>query len=296
MNIHPINYERVQARRCGRGKIYQRAAPFKVRLYLLTMANMNIRRNRTQRIVSAFFALTVLLCHQGISFQIANTANLIQNSSFEMNGQPTLQSWAADTVLGKLVQDAPPGGGEWSLQLSPGWFPQEGFARTYIAGQSGVGVYQLNAWIKNLNGPRSSSIRVGQWSNNAWVSLKEIPCDSSAWMQYSLTDTLSLLPGDTIAVHLSAGETELVAGGVLFDLVRLEKIQSITRAAENNAQLPARFVLNQNYPNPFNPATVISYDVPAGGFVSLKIFDVVGREMATVVNGRQEAGEHSVHF
>ena len=259
------------------------------------MASMKVRRFRTQRSTVLCVVFAVLRCHQGYSSPMADSTNLIQNSSFEMNDQPTLHSWVADSVLGKLVQDAPPGGGQWSLQLSPGWFPQEGFARTYISGQSGAGVYQLSAWIKNLNGPRSR-FRIGQWSNNAWVSFKEIPCDSSSWMQYSLVDTLSLLPDDTIAVHLSAGETEVVSGEVLFDLVRLEKIQSITKVAANNAQIPARFVLDQNYPNPFNPTTIIGYDLPVGGFVTLKVFDIIGREIATVVNGRQEAGKHFANF
>jgi len=57
--------------------------------------------------------------------------------------------------------------------------------------------------------------------------------------------------------------------------------------------LPSAFELRQNFPNPFNPSTEIQYQLPAGGFVTLKVFDVVGREVMTVVNERQNAGEHS---
>ncbi|HWQ82263.1 MAG TPA: YCF48-related protein [Ignavibacteria bacterium] len=56
------------------------------------------------------------------------------------------------------------------------------------------------------------------------------------------------------------------------------------------------FELNQNYPNPFNPSTVISFSVPERGFVSLKIYDALGREVAEPVNGVMNGGFHSVKF
>lgn len=64
----------------------------------------------------------------------------------------------------------------------------------------------------------------------------------------------------------------------------------------NNVKAPVSFALDQNYPNPFNPSTVISYSIPKFGNVSLKVYDVIGREVATLVNGRETAGEHSVEF
>lgn len=59
---------------------------------------------------------------------------------------------------------------------------------------------------------------------------------------------------------------------------------------------PVRFLLEQNYPNPFNPATVISYQLPASSLVSLDVFDMTGRKVATLVNGQVPAGEHQVTF
>jgi hypothetical protein len=56
------------------------------------------------------------------------------------------------------------------------------------------------------------------------------------------------------------------------------------------------YALAQNYPNPFNPMTTIQYSLANTGNVSLKIYDVLGREVATLVNGRQAAGEYTVQF
>ena len=57
---------------------------------------------------------------------------------------------------------------------------------------------------------------------------------------------------------------------------------------------PSKFVLHQNYPNPFNPSTVISYQLEVSGLVTVKIFDVLGREVALFVSEEKSAGWHSV--
>lgn len=71
---------------------------------------------------------------------------------------------------------------------------------------------------------------------------------------------------------------------------------SIVTELENGNQVPKEFQLNQNYPNPFNPSTVISWQLTVGGFVTLKVYDVLGNEAATLVNEYQSAGTHEVVF
>ena len=60
--------------------------------------------------------------------------------------------------------------------------------------------------------------------------------------------------------------------------------------------VPEKYNLSQNYPNPFNPVTKINFDLPADGIVTMKIFDVMGREVATIVNEYRTAGYHTVTF
>jgi endoglucanase len=65
---------------------------------------------------------------------------------------------------------------------------------------------------------------------------------------------------------------------------------------ETNLDVPKEFRLEQNYPNPFNPSTRIDYQLPANVFITLKVFDVLGRKIEALVNERQNAGKHSVQF
>jgi photosystem II stability/assembly factor-like uncharacterized protein len=61
-------------------------------------------------------------------------------------------------------------------------------------------------------------------------------------------------------------------------------------------ELPQSYTLNQNYPNPFNPSTTIEYSIPTAGSVQLKVYDMIGREVATLVNQEQVAGKYAVMF
>ncbi|MCX6163074.1 MAG: T9SS type A sorting domain-containing protein [Ignavibacteriae bacterium] len=63
-----------------------------------------------------------------------------------------------------------------------------------------------------------------------------------------------------------------------------------------NSQVPDEYKLEQNYPNPFNPVTKINFDLQKSGFVTLKIYDILGKEIATLVNGMKNAGSYFVDF
>ena len=64
----------------------------------------------------------------------------------------------------------------------------------------------------------------------------------------------------------------------------------------NNNNVPLVFALNQNYPNPFNPTTIINYSLAKQSFVSVKVYDALGREIATLLNNVRDAGEYNIEF
>jgi len=74
-------------------------------------------------------------------------------------------------------------------------------------------------------------------------------------------------------------------------LVRYNTVTSVE--VKNELVVPTGFSLCQNYPNPFNPSTSISFSLPSRLFVSLKVFDLIGREVATIVSEEMSAGTYS---
>ena len=82
--------------------------------------------------------------------------------------------------------------------------------------------------------------------------------------------------------------------GLGIELIDIE--QSSSEGVEDRGEHPENFRLYQNYPNPFNPSTAISYQLPVNSFVVLRVFDILGREVATLLNEQQRAGNHSVQF
>jgi len=79
------------------------------------------------------------------------------------------------------------------------------------------------------------------------------------------------------------------------DNVSLEKQNFILRNFKGEVS-PIDFTLEQNYPNPFNPSTTILYQIPQDGIVTLKIYDILGAEVATLVNEQKVAGKYEVNF
>jgi hypothetical protein len=72
--------------------------------------------------------------------------------------------------------------------------------------------------------------------------------------------------------------------------------QQVTAVKQANNPTPIDFVLHQNYPNPFNPSTTINYSVPKSGLVTIKVYDIIGFEVARLVNEEKAPGTYSVNF
>ncbi len=70
----------------------------------------------------------------------------------------------------------------------------------------------------------------------------------------------------------------------------------MTGLEDGQRELPTNYSLSQNFPNPFNPETRINYELPNSGYVQIKVYDMLGREVAQLVNKEQNAGYYSVSF
>jgi predicted GH43/DUF377 family glycosyl hydrolase len=95
--------------------------------------------------------------------------------------------------------------------------------------------------------------------------------------------------------------------GILFDFegalrntatpdIGADEFDLITGITKDRSELPSTFALEQNFPNPFNPSTTIEYQIPKQSLVSLRIFDLLGREVATLINETKQAGTYKVRW
>ncbi|MBK8549715.1 MAG: T9SS type A sorting domain-containing protein [Ignavibacteria bacterium] len=97
-----------------------------------------------------------------------------------------------------------------------------------------------------------------------------------------------------IEIHYPTGK---VRAGTLGRGLWQASLASQTVGVQNSvAGIPNNFYLKQNYPNPFNPVTKINYDLPKPGYVSIKIYDGLGKEVANIFEGDQNAGSYSIDF
>jgi Peptidase family C25/Secretion system C-terminal sorting domain len=71
---------------------------------------------------------------------------------------------------------------------------------------------------------------------------------------------------------------------------------TITQVAKEIDYIPSYYSLEQNYPNPFNPSTTIDYSIPTSGFVTINVYNVLGQEVASLVNEEKQAGVYQVNF
>ncbi|MFO7446979.1 MAG: YCF48-related protein [Ignavibacteriaceae bacterium] len=119
-------------------------------------------------------------------------------------------------------------------------------------------------------------------SNTGWVvvGFSEGAGNTTEMQSYSFTDK------------------SLASGKYLYRLkqVDFDGTFEYSNTVEVELNHPERFELSQNYPNPFNPSTKISYHLPSGSDVTLKVYDVIGNEVATLVQGFKDAGSHSIEF
>ncbi len=127
------------------------------------------------------------------------------------------------------------------------------------------------------------------WSRD--IPLKFPVANEFGWMQFYVD-----IPVQQSAKSLSVRLHPLgrFKGTVYCDLLEIRKLDLVGVAT--NEAIPTQFNLFQNYPNPFNPSTIISYTLPKQSVVTIKIYDVLGREVKTLLSSEQPAGVHKIEW
>jgi hypothetical protein len=219
------------------------------------------------------------------------------NSGGEIRGQVNLTTGAGFTSQLSARENVPPsvlsnGTGTASVVLSPDR-QRVTYSLTYLNITDGIssagghfhaGARGFNGELVKLivppNSPDAFTV-AGEWSTSDAGSQPLTP---------AIVD--SLVAGHIyINLHTGAYIGGEIRGQVSRDFDVLTSIRELSPM-----MIPGEFRLEQNYPNPFNPATKINYFIPEKGMVSLKIFDVLGREVATLFSGEQGGGNYSATF
>lgn len=169
------------------------------------------------------------------------------------------------------------------------------YAVFYDDGISGWQGFSLNNFESNYYAiynsyDNSTSIMGIMAENNWWGTTNELYVRG---MFYGNRDVISYSPIHTPR-YTDAGPYGQSPPATSIIPDQDGEIAKLLRDSGGKAQLPQEFGLSQNYPNPFNPSTVISYQLPKEGHVSLKIYNVLGKELRVLVDGTRGAGFHSI--
>jgi hypothetical protein len=234
----------------------------------------------------------------------ASTANVVGDS----NSIGPAVGWqiASYNANGQRCNLAGPGGNNWpasEIDTAAGRYVQ--FDASPISGRS----FAVKRIFFNYGGASSTNAMKGKafYSTNNWSSMTLLNTDSAFVYPNSTVTPYSKVVSVTVPnkgkfslriypfwVSATAGTNSKYS---VLDSVTISGTTAVASSVEKTGiEVPKGFILQQNYPNPFNPSTNIEYRVTKSGFVTLKVFDVLGREVATLVNGELQPGSYQATF
>jgi hypothetical protein len=152
-------------------------------------------------------------------------------------------------------------------------------------------VLEFNEWM--LVSAVFSNGKAGLFINNEQVASSEVPFDSLTTIEYPNDD---LFIGDVWTDQWYPYSFDGKIDEVRISNIARYQINLVGVEDDEKYVIPLVPFLERNYPNPFNPSTKIKYQLVQTGFISLKVFDVLGNEIAQLVNEEQAIGIHTIEF
>ena len=229
-----------------------------------------------------------------------------QNNALYLNNGPPTYGFTKVT-LGAEVND----GGN-SFGCSAADYDNNGSLDLFVANRLGRQNFLYrnegngNAWV-NI---RCVGGTVNRSAIGVKVRVKAVINGASRWQMQEIgaqsgynSQTLSLHFGlgdasqiDSLRIEWSSGSTESYTALPVNHNITVTQSAGLSGIARESNLLPGSFRLEQNFPNPFNPTTTLRFEVAAPVFVTLKVFDLLGRDVATLVNEKKEIGKYSVSW
>ncbi len=223
--------------------------------------------------------------------------SVVHSDSLNLPKVPTYEK-----IIDTSDPEAEEGGSGWFASANSGFYG--GTPSLLNAIGDGSNYYRFNAtlpdeaeyevygwWVASSNRCADTPFIISHKNGLDTVKVDQTT-NSSQWV-YIGKYTFSGNESDIVDVS-NAGSTNLY---VVADAVRFITFDDISVSVDEEiSSLPKDFSLEQNFPNPFNPSTSIEYSVPSNEYVSLKVYDVLGNEITTLVNENQNPGNYTVNF
>jgi hypothetical protein len=247
-----------------------------------------------------------------------HTSIPIVNYSFEepdsgkikgWNGVCTDPAWTGPTKVPGWTGDKDP----LDSGVELGWTPRDGQYTAFMRATPDSSVYNMTDYTMQADDVfqlkvdgratwaatslKTALFYVNGSGQRVMLGSQDNPLNADlSYATYSLLASADAsAAGHKLGILLQNSST-LSASWAGADNVRVYNMTRTVTAIGTQQAGPSKFALAQNYPNPFNPTTNIQYTLKSTGNVSLKVYDVVGRQVASLVDGIQNAGNHEVKF
>jgi len=189
-------------------------------------------------------------------------------------------SFGSPTVVYGSVEVYDPQTNTWET-ISDSTIPTPRYCLTTCVLDSNI--YAIGGWYHSGGGPIYDKVEVYNPDSNMWYTETPMPTPLAVLASIVLDGKIQVF-GGSITTHPCIGSSGIYEFTPLIVPVEVE------------VSTPLEFLLQQNFPNPFNPSTVIGYQLAVNSDVTLKVYDLLGREITTLLDEYKSAGNYEVIF